>query len=337
MKRTFKEKVLDIIYNQAFWEEGQFHETGQTYHIYRMDMCEELGRAIEALKEDEDGGNFGSGQDAAVLYAGHHVDDGLVDQVACMNVGSFRGFEPFPYDMASLPDQVAARRMYYVCSYIDSAGNRRLSREIPLSPAVSGTLRKDSAGERVWNCAIYMDRAAFNPGDTVQFKGILYDAGGMNTAPEGKKVKVLLYGTQGERLDSSDAVTGPYGSFAGSFPLPAGGRNGRYVIAVEEQGRTISRKTLAVDDFVLPTYSLTFDDAEGFVFPGGKVEVSGHVESYTGHSISSATVRYIVEKDFDVLVAEGVAPLDADGRRAALRTDRFGQSADGLLLCFLTR
>lgn len=59
MKRTFKEKVLDIIYNQAFWEEGQFHETGQTYHIYRMDMCEELGRAIEALKEDEDGGNFG--------------------------------------------------------------------------------------------------------------------------------------------------------------------------------------------------------------------------------------------------------------------------------------
>ncbi len=264
---------------------------GDRYGIYATDYM--TGKPLENA--------------AVSLYSGDSL-------LACMNVGSFRGFEPFPYDMASLPDPVAARRMYYVCSYIDSAGNRRLSREIPLSPAVSGTLRKDSAGERVWNCAIYMDRAAFNPGDTVQFKGILYDAGGMNTAPEGKKVKVLLYGPQGERLDSSDAVTGRYGSFAGSFPLPAGGRNGRYVIAVEEQGRTVSRNSLTVDDFVLPTYSLTFDDAEGFVFPGGNVEVSGHVESYTGHSISSATVRYTVEKDFDVLVAEGVVPLDADGR-----------------------
>lgn len=57
MKRTFKEKVLDIIYNQAFWEEGQFHETGQICHIHRMDMCEELGKAIEALKEDAEDGN----------------------------------------------------------------------------------------------------------------------------------------------------------------------------------------------------------------------------------------------------------------------------------------
>ena len=58
MKKTFKEKALELIANQGYYEEGQYHETGQTYHIYRMDMCEELGRAIEALKEDEDGGNF---------------------------------------------------------------------------------------------------------------------------------------------------------------------------------------------------------------------------------------------------------------------------------------
>ena len=32
-------------------------------------------------------GTLVPGQDAAVLHAGHHVDDGLVDQVACMNVG----------------------------------------------------------------------------------------------------------------------------------------------------------------------------------------------------------------------------------------------------------
>lgn len=53
MKRTFKEKVLDIIYGTSFVEEGKFHDTGDAKHIYRMEMCEELGEAIEALKENE--------------------------------------------------------------------------------------------------------------------------------------------------------------------------------------------------------------------------------------------------------------------------------------------
>lgn len=58
MKRTFKEKVMDIIYNQAFVEEGKFHDTGDIKYIHRMDMCEEIGEAIEAIQEDEDGRNF---------------------------------------------------------------------------------------------------------------------------------------------------------------------------------------------------------------------------------------------------------------------------------------
>lgn len=61
MKRTFKEKVLDIIYNQGFVEEGKFHDTGDVKYLHRMEMCETLGEAIEAIEaiqEDEDGRNF---------------------------------------------------------------------------------------------------------------------------------------------------------------------------------------------------------------------------------------------------------------------------------------
>lgn len=54
MKRTFKAKVLDIIYNRAFVEEGKFHDTGDIMYIHRMEMCDELGEAIEALIETED-------------------------------------------------------------------------------------------------------------------------------------------------------------------------------------------------------------------------------------------------------------------------------------------
>ena len=46
MKRTFKEKVIDLIANQGFVEEGKFHDTGDIKYIHRMEMCEEIGEAI---------------------------------------------------------------------------------------------------------------------------------------------------------------------------------------------------------------------------------------------------------------------------------------------------
>lgn len=53
INKTFKEKVVELIANQAHYEEERYLETGQTYHICRMEMCEELSEAIEALKENE--------------------------------------------------------------------------------------------------------------------------------------------------------------------------------------------------------------------------------------------------------------------------------------------
>lgn len=57
MKRTFKDKVLDIICNQGFVEEGKFHDTGDVKYLHRMEMCETLREAIEALEDAEDCGN----------------------------------------------------------------------------------------------------------------------------------------------------------------------------------------------------------------------------------------------------------------------------------------
>ena len=51
MKRTFKDKALDIICNQGFVEEGKFHDTGDVKYLHRMEMCETLGEAIEALED----------------------------------------------------------------------------------------------------------------------------------------------------------------------------------------------------------------------------------------------------------------------------------------------
>lgn len=51
MKKTFKDAVLDLIYNAAFYEEGQLHDSGDIEHYHRMEMCEELAKEIEKMEE----------------------------------------------------------------------------------------------------------------------------------------------------------------------------------------------------------------------------------------------------------------------------------------------
>ena len=51
IKRTFKDKVLYLIYNTAFYEEGKWRDGEGTRHFHRMEMCAELGDKIKELIE----------------------------------------------------------------------------------------------------------------------------------------------------------------------------------------------------------------------------------------------------------------------------------------------
>ena len=54
MKRTLETKMLDIIYNQAFLEEGKFYDTENIQFLHRMRMCQELAKAMKSVKEREE-------------------------------------------------------------------------------------------------------------------------------------------------------------------------------------------------------------------------------------------------------------------------------------------
>lgn len=162
---------------------------------------------------------------------------------------------------------------------------------------------------------IFLDRKAFNPGDTVYFKSVLYVGDMVNSVrvfDAGRSVTATLYDTENNKLQDLSLSTNEFGAVAGKFALPSGLKNGIFYIKVKS-GLLEAFEPFRVDEFVLPTFDLTFDDIKQLYLPGDTVRVGGAVKSYSGHSLSSAKAVYTAEYAGKVL-AEGSIEIAPDGR-----------------------
>ena len=162
-------------------------------------------------------------------------------------------------------------------------------------------------------CNIYLDRGAYSPGDTVKFKAVVYEGnpGVALTVCKGKQVDVILKDTQNKELDRVCLTTNDWGSVSGEFVIPAGLRGGLFTLEV----KGLTSKSCRVDEFVLPTFTLSFDQLNRLYASGSEVPVSGTVKSYTGHSLSGASVHIQVHQmSPHVLLLEDTQTLDASGK-----------------------
>jgi len=164
--------------------------------------------------------------------------------------------------------------------------------------------------------SIYTDRTAFNPDETVHFKVVAYhgDRSKKLSVLPGKTLTAKLFDPQGKQVGSLKLKTNEFGSAAGEFLLQKQERGGVFRIAVEDDGRNLAAASIRVDEFVLPTFDLSFDPDPNLYFPGDSIEVKGTLKSYSGHSLTAADIRYTVTESGEKLVSEGVLHPDRDGR-----------------------
>ncbi|MDO5443177.1 MAG: MG2 domain-containing protein [Bacteroidia bacterium] len=201
------------------------------------------------------------------------------------------------------------------CSFTDAKGLLHKTRTARLSelPEYGGEKFVENT-----KAAIYTDRAAFTPGETVKYKILCYTnlaEGGFRVVPEGKQYTVKLLDAQGKEIASQAVKAGEFGSAAGEFTLERRERNGNYRIQVLDRNAVIGSTSIRVDDFVLPTFDLSFDVCESIYFPGDTIDVTGTVKSYSGHSLSSADIRYTVTYEWGTdVIAEGALKAGEDGR-----------------------
>ena len=160
---------------------------------------------------------------------------------------------------------------------------------------------------------IITDRSAFNPDETVHYKVLLYEGTyEYATRPAGIQLHVTLTDPTGKTVGEEDLTTNEFGTAAGAFVLKKGERGGMYRISVREGNRTVYSTEVRADEFVLPTFELTWKPDNRFYLPHDKVLVEGNVRSYSGHNLSTATATYTITDRGDVL-AEGNLQLAASG------------------------
>lgn len=225
----------------------------------------------------------------------------------------FDGFTPLPQEFVS----VMKDNVYYTltCSYKDEDGFLRKSEQLSLNSWYSTVDTGDDAKVRLCG-EVFTDKSAYNPGETLEFKVLLYNMEGRNNArvaPQGTECKVVLKDAQDNEVSSQLLTTNEFGSLAGKFALPKGLRNGYWYVNVLTGGKKLlTVKPVRVDEFVLPTFDLEFDKTETLFFPGDEVTVSGRVRSLSGHPVSSANAVYEVTSYGDK-IDSGKLKMSSDG------------------------
>lgn len=225
----------------------------------------------------------------------------------------FDGFTPLPQELVS----VMKDNVYYTltCSYKGEDGLLRKSEQLSLNSWYNTVDSGDDSKVRLCG-EIFTDKSAYNPGETLEFKVLLYNIEGRNkarVAPQGTECKVVLKDAQDNEVSSQLLTANEFGSLAGKFALPKGLMNGYWYVNVLTGGKKLlTVKPVRVDEFVLPTFDLEFDKTETLFFPGDEVAVSGHVRSLSGHPVSSANAVYEVTSYGDK-IDSGKLKMSSDG------------------------
>ena len=202
----------------------------------------------------------------------------------------------------------------YSAQIAAEAGGDKWSPAVNISRPESNQLRSRS-NETVHY--IYTDRTLYRAGDTVHFKLIAlttdYEKGKVLAD---KKITVSLYAPSSDRATSVlTLTTNPMGSVAGSFVIPASGKNGVWHLDSERGGASFN-----VEAYKDPKYKIELEKVSEIYKCGDAVVQAGRVTGYTSEGVADARVEYTVEvmayywSSKNRIIAQGETVTDASGR-----------------------
>ncbi len=223
----------------------------------------------------------------------------------------FKGFTTLPKELYPFSGDKAR---YLKCRY-EKDGIVHWSRRLRIT---NRTVETVGGMVPSLEAVIFKDRGAFVPGDTVKFKAVLYRTHSDGTAdvlPAGREVKVKLIDPERNTVGQLLMKTNEYGAVSGSFAIDGNSRNGIYMITVHEGAsgiRTVASSSLRVDEFILPSYDLSFDEPDELYFPGDTVKVTGKVRNYSGHGFGGLRASALIHLN-SAFYAEKPVVIASDG------------------------
>ena len=159
---------------------------------------------------------------------------------------------------------------------------------------------------------IYTDRPAYQPGQTVKFRGIIRDVkDGSYLAPKGQVYLVSVSDSRGRVLWSRPRTLSEFGTFHTQMSLDERAPLGTYTITArgKDKPEHTYSATFTVQRFKLEKMRLKLTTDRKVYFRGEAVKLTMIAEYYWGQPVAGKTIRYVLP----------------DGRQLSQKTDKAGR------------
>ena len=160
-------------------------------------------------------------------------------------------------------------------------------------PAFSEHIYRERHHREATSIRFYLDRAIYRPGQTVYFKGLVYDNVGENKFKimPNFKTTVTLNDANYQKIGDLTLTTNEYGTFQGSFSLPLGGLTGSFNLVALN-----SSQHFQVEEYKRPKFEVKYPELTKAYKLNDKVKVVGNAVAFSGAKIDGAKVTYRVER-----------------------------------------
>ena len=141
---------------------------------------------------------------------------------------------------------------------------------------------------------LFMDRSIYRPGQTIYFKGIVLQQdkdANKNKTIKGFKTTIQLKDANGQKINDATVISNEYGSYTGSFTLPANGLNGNFSII---DINTNATEYFSVEEYKRPTFLVQINKPTGTYRVNDSIAITLDAKGYAGNSIDHAQVKYSV-------------------------------------------
>ncbi|MCF0063902.1 MG2 domain-containing protein [Dyadobacter chenwenxiniae] len=136
---------------------------------------------------------------------------------------------------------------------------------------------------------LFSDRSLYRPGQTIYYKGIA-TKGKDILQDQTEKIEIELKNTNDEVIGKATRTVNEFGSFSGSFVLPAGSLNGQFSLVAHDEHIV----TFHVEEYKRPRFAVEFDTLSNSYKLGDSITVTGTGTAYAGNQIDGAKVVYRV-------------------------------------------
>ncbi|MBC8156161.1 MAG: alpha-2-macroglobulin, partial [Bacteroidetes bacterium] len=140
----------------------------------------------------------------------------------------------------------------------------------------------------------FTDRAIYRPGQTIYFKGLLYQGKSNNfNVVTGKETTVSLRDVNQEEVGKLKLTTNEFGTFTGTFIATTGRLTGRMTITC-----AFGETTIRVEEYKRPTFAVAIDPVKKAFKLDQTVTLSALAKTLAGAIVDGAQVRYRVTRTY---------------------------------------